>query len=289
MIELLQASPALWMTTVGLFSLLVGSFLNVVIHRLPLMMQAGWRQECRLLLELPEQNAPAISLLRPRSQCPGCSHPIAWYDNIPVLSYLMLQGRCRRCGQRISPRYPVVELLTALLSVVVAWQMGFGLAGMSAIVLTWALVALSGIDLDHQLLPDSITLPALWAGLLLSLADGGVTPTEAIIGAAAGYLALWLVFHGFRLVTGKEGMGHGDFKLLAVFGAWLGWESLPLIILLSSVVGAVMGGLLMASGALRRDQPMPFGPFIAAAGWIALLWGDAIWHTYLAFSGLQAG
>lgn len=289
MIELLQASPALWMTTVGVFSLLVGSFLNVVIHRLPLMMQAGWRQECRLLLELPEQNAPAISLLRPRSQCPGCSQPIAWYDNIPVLSYLMLQGRCRRCGQRISPRYPVVELLTALLSVVVAWQLGFGLAGMSAIVLTWALVALSGIDLDHQLLPDSITLPALWAGLLLSLADGGVTPTEAIIGAAAGYLSLWLVFHGFRLLTGKEGMGHGDFKLLAVFGAWLGWESLPLIILLSSVVGAVMGGLLMASGALRRDQPMPFGPFIAAAGWIALLWGDAIWHAYLAFSGLQAG
>ncbi len=271
MIELLQASPALWMTTVGLFSLLVGSFLNVVIHRLPLMMQAGWRQECRLLLELPEQNAPAISLLRPRSQCPGCSQPIAWYDNVPVLSYLMLQGR------------------SALLSVVVAWQLGFGLAGMSAIVLTWALVALSGIDLDHQLLPDSITLPALWAGLLLSLADGGVTPTEAIIGAAAGYLSLWLVFHGFRLLTGKEGMGHGDFKLLAVFGAWLGWESLPLIILLSSVVGAVMGGLLMASGALRRDQPMPFGPFIAAAGWIALLWGDAIWHTYLAFSGLQAG
>lgn len=289
MIDLLGASPALWMTTVGLFSLLIGSFLNVAIHRLPLMMQAGWRQECRALLEMPEQSASAISLLRPGSRCPGCESPIAWYDNIPVISYLLLRGQCRRCAQPIHLRYPVIELLTALLSVIVAWQVGFGLMGAAAIALTWALVALSGIDLDHQLLPDSITLPALWAGLLLSVIGGWVTPTQAIVGAAAGYLSLWLVFHAFRIVTGKEGMGHGDFKLLAVFGAWLGWEALPLVILLSSVVGAVMGGVLMATGTLRRDQPMPFGPFIAAAGWIAMLWGDSIWQSYLAFAGLQSG
>ncbi|WP_279323116.1 prepilin peptidase [Abyssibacter profundi] len=289
MIELLQSSPALWMTTVGVLSLLVGSFLNVVIHRLPQMMQAGWRQECHLLLELPEAPAPSVSLLRPGSHCPGCQRPIAWYDNIPVVSYLLLRGRCRGCDQSISLRYPLVELLTAVLSVLVAWQLGFGLMGGAAIALTWGLVALSGIDLDHQLLPDSLTLPALWAGLLLSVFGGWVSPADAIIGAAAGYLSLWLVFHAFRLLTGKEGMGHGDFKLLAVFGAWLGWDSLPLIILLSSVVGAVLGGVLMASGALRRDQPMPFGPFIAAAGWIAMLWGDAIWQSYLSFAGLQTG
>ena len=288
MIELLQTSLPLWTATAVVIGLLVGSFLNVVIHRLPRMLQQGWQRECRLLLELPDQPSESKpeSLVFPGSRCPACRADIRWYDNIPVLSFLRLKGRCRQCSTKIGWRYPLVEAITALLTGVVAWQLGFGLFGAAAIALTWALVALSTIDFDHQLLPDNITLPALWAGLLLSVLGGPVSPADAVIGAAVGYLSLWLVFHGFRLITGKEGMGYGDFKLLAVFGAWLGWLALPLIILLSSVVGALVGGGLIASGALRRDQPMPFGPYIAAAGWIAMLWGDAIIQGYFSFAGL---
>lgn len=288
MIELLQTSLPLWTATAVVIGLLVGSFLNVVIHRLPRMLQQGWQRECRLLLELPDQQSESKpeSLVFPGSRCPACRADIRWYDNIPVLSFLRLKGRCRQCSTKIGWRYPLVEAITALLTGVVAWQLGFGLFGAAAIALTWALVALSTIDFDHQLLPDNITLPALWAGLLLSVLGGPVSPADAVIGAAVGYLSLWLVFHGFRLITGKEGMGYGDFKLLAVFGAWLGWQALPLIILLSSVVGALVGGGLIASGALRRDQPMPFGPYIAAAGWIAMLWGDAIIQGYFSFAGL---
>ncbi len=288
MIELLQTSLPLWTATAAVIGLLVGSFLNVVIHRLPRMLQQGWQRECRLLLELPDQPSESKpeSLVFPGSRCPACRADIRWYDNIPVLSFLRLKGRCRQCSTKIGWRYPLVEAITALLTGVVAWQLGFGLFGAAAIALTWALVALSTIDFDHQLLPDNITLPALWAGLLLSVLGGPVSPADAVIGAAVGYLSLWLVFHGFRLITGKEGMGYGDFKLLAVFGAWLGWQALPLIILLSSVVGALVGGGLIASGALRRDQPMPFGPYIAAAGWIAMLWGDAIIQGYFSFAGL---
>ena len=288
MIELLQTSLPLWTATAVVIGLLVGSFLNVVIHRLPRMLQQGWQRECRLLLELPAQPSESKpeSLVFPGSRCPACRADIRWYDNIPVLSFLRLKGRCRQCSTKIGWRYPLVEAITALLTGVVAWQLGFGLFGAAAIALTWALVALSTIDFDHQLLPDNITLPALWAGLLLSVLGGPVSPADAVIGAAVGYLSLWLVFHGFRLITGKEGMGYGDFKLLAVFGAWLGWQALPLIILLSSVVGALVGGGLIASGALRRDQPMPFGPYIAAAGWIAMLWGDAIIQGYFSFAGL---
>ncbi|MBB86183.1 MAG: prepilin peptidase [Xanthomonadales bacterium] len=288
MIELLQTSLPLWTATAVVIGLLVGSFLNVVIHRLPRMLQQGWQRECRLLLELPDQPSESKpeSLVFPGSRCPACRADIRWYDNIPVLSFLRLKGRCRQCSTKIGWRYPLVEAITALLTGVVAWQLGFGLFGAAAIALTWALVALSTIDFDHQLLPDNITLPALWAGLLLSVLGGPVSPADAVIGAAVGYLSLWLVFHGFRLITGKEGMGYGDFKLLAVFGAWLGWQALPLIILLSSVVGALVGGGLIASGALRRDQPMPFGPYIAAAGWIAMLWGDAIIQGYFSFAGL---
>ena len=288
MIELLQTSLPLWTATAVVIGLLVGSFLNVVIHRLPRMLQQGWQRECRLLLELPDQTSESKpeSLVFPGSRCPACRADIRWYDNIPVLSFLRLKGRCRQCSTKIGWRYPLVEAITALLTGVVAWQLGFGLFGAAAIALTWALVALSTIDFDHQLLPDNITLPALWAGLLLSVLGGPVSPADAVIGAAVGYLSLWLVFHGFRLITGKEGMGYGDFKLLAVFGAWLGWQALPLIILLSSVVGALVGGGLIASGALRRDQPMPFGPYIAAAGWIAMLWGDAIIQGYFSFAGL---
>ncbi|WP_370300124.1 A24 family peptidase [Abyssibacter sp.] len=288
MIELLQTSLPLWTATAVVIGLLVGSFLNVVIHRLPRMLQQGWQRECRLLLELPDQPSESKpeSLVFPGSRCPACRADIRWYDNIPVLSFLRLKGRCRQCSTKIGWRYPLVEAITALLTGVVAWQLGFGLFGAAAIALTWALVALSTIDFDHQLLPDNITLPALWAGLLLSVLGGPVSPADAVIGAAVGYLSLWLVFHGFRLITGQEGMGYGDFKLLAVFGAWLGWQALPLIILLSSVVGALVGGGLIASGALRRDQPMPFGPYIAAAGWIAMLWGDAIIQGYFSFAGL---
>ena len=288
MIELLQTSLPLWTATAVVIGLLVGSFLNVVIHRLPRMLQQGWQRECRLLLELPDQPSESKpeSLVFPGSRCPACRADIRWYDNIPVLSFLRLKGRCRQCSTKIGWRYPLVEAITALLTGVVAWPLGLGLFGAAAIALTWALVALSTIDFDHQLLPDNITLPALWAGLLLSVLGGPVSPADAVIGAAVGYLSLWLVFHGFRLITGKEGMGYGDFKLLAVFGAWLGWQALPLIILLSSVVGALVGGGLIASGALRRDQPMPFGPYIAAAGWIAMLWGDAIIQGYFSFAGL---
>ena len=288
MIELLQTSLPLWTATAVVIGLLVGSFLNVVIHRLPRMLQQGWQRECRLLLALPDQPSESKpeSLVFPGSRCPACRADIRWYDNIPVLSFLRLKGRCRQCSTKIGWRYPLVEAITALLTGVVAWQLGFGLFGAAAIALTWTLVALSTIDFDHQLLPDNITLPALWAGLLLSVLGGPVSPADAVIGAAVGYLSLWLVFHGFRLITGKEGMGYGDFKLLAVFGAWLGWQALPLIILLSSVVGALVGGGLIASGALRRDQPMPFGPYIAAAGWIAMLWGDAIIQGYFSFAGL---
>lgn len=288
MIELLQTSLSLWIGVAAIVGLLVGSFLNVVVHRLPRMLQQTWRQECRTLLELPESapEPPRESLIHPGSRCPSCHASIHWYDNIPVVSFLFLRGRCRDCKAGISGRYPLVELLTAVASGVVAWQLGFNPYGIAAIGLTWALIALSAIDFDHQLLPDNITLPALWAGLLLSVAGGPVPPADAIIGAAAGYLSLWLVFHGFRLVTGKEGMGYGDFKLLAVFGAWLGWSALPLTILLSSVVGALVGGTLIATGLLRRDQPMPFGPYIAAAGWVAMLWGDELVHGYLQFAGL---
>lgn len=286
MLELLAESRGLWAAVCGVLGLLVGSFLNVVIHRLPLMMQRSWRQECRQLLDQPDADEPALTLATPASRCPHCQRPIRWVENIPVISYLVLRGRCRGCQQRISLRYPVIELLAAVAAAAVAWTFGFTVFGVAAVFLTWALIAASGIDLDHQLLPDSIVLPLLWLGLVISAIGGPVPPATAIIGAAAGYLSLWLVFHGFRLATGKEGMGYGDFKLMAVFGAWLGWSMLPLVILLSSLVGAVTGIALMAAGRLERGKPMPFGPFIAAAGWVALLGGPAILDAYL---GLLAG
>ena len=282
MIELLIEQPALFVALTGVVSLLVGSFLNVVIWRLPLAMQREWRTECRILLEKPEVDEPEITLSKPASHCPACKHPIRFRDNIPVLSWLLLRGRCRDCGVRISARYPAVELLTAVASMIVAWQLGPTAYALAVIGLTWMLIAASGIDFDHQLLPDSMTLPGLWAGLLLAvLTISTVTATEAIIGAAAGYLSLWLVYHAFRILTGKHGMGHGDFKLLGLFGAWLGWQALPLIVLLSSAVGAAVGIVLILTGKLERGKPMPFGPYIAAAGWIAILWGERITSAYL--------
>jgi leader peptidase (prepilin peptidase) / N-methyltransferase len=281
MLLLLQSHPYLFPVLAGLVGLVVGSFLNVVIVRLPTMLNRQWRRECEQHLAAADTDGRTFNLIVPGSHCPHCGHRIRALENVPVLSYLWLGGRCSACGARISPRYPLVELLAAGLSALVAWHFGFGVAAVAAIFLTWALIVLTFIDIDHQLLPDVITLPCLWAGLLLSIFVVFTDPRSAIVGAAAGYLALWLVFHLFKLVTGKEGMGYGDFKLFALFGAWLGWQALPLIILLASFVGAIVGlGFILFRGR-DRNLPIPFGPFLCAAGWIALLWGDTIMRHYL--------
>ncbi len=287
LLELLQTSPA-WLTvSAGLLGLIIGSFLNVVALRLPARMFYQWRRECREMLELPPGDEPAPDgLVLPRSRCPHCRAAIRARDNTPVLGWLLLRGRCRDCGAGISPRYPIVEAVTGLLSAGVAWHFGFSPEALFALGLTWALIALTVIDLDHMILPDNITLPLVWAGLLLSLGGWFSDPVSAIIGAAAGYLSLWGVFHLFRLLTGKEGMGYGDFKLLAVFGAWLGWQALPGVILFSSLVGAVVGITLIVTGRQERTVPIPFGPYLAAAGWIMLMWGDQINATYLRFVGV---
>ena len=287
LIDLLEHHSALFLGLVFALGLMVGSFLNVVIHRLPRMMERDWKAQARDILgqEADDTEAP-LSLARPASRCPHCGHGIRVHENIPVLSYLLLGGKCSACKQAISPRYPLVEFATALLSLAVAWQFGFSLQTAAALVLTWALIALSLIDFDTQYLPDDITLPFLWLGLLLSLVPVFADMRSALIGAAAGYLSLWSVYQLFRLLTGKEGMGFGDFKLLALLGAWLGWQALPMIVLLSSAVGAVLGGGLILLGGRDRAQPMPFGPFLAIAGWIALMWGETITRTYLRWSGL---
>ncbi len=282
--EPFEQSLIAWLSVAALFGLVTGSFLNVVIHRLPRMLERGWRRQCQELLATDQDGTaqePRYDLVQPASHCPSCGHGIAARDNIPVLSYLLLRGRCRHCRTQISRRYPLIELLTAVLSVVVAWRFGVTWQAAAAIPLTWALIALTFIDFDHKLLPDAITLPLLWSGLLLNLGGLFTDLPSAVIGAIAGYLSLWLVYHAFRLLTGKEGMGYGDFKLLAAFGAWLGWQLLPLVVLLSSLVGAITGVALMLFGRHRRGTPIPFGPFLAAAGWIALLWGDALTRAYL--------
>ncbi|TVQ32361.1 MAG: prepilin peptidase [Wenzhouxiangella sp.] len=261
---------------------LVGSFLNVVILRLPARLFHDWRCQCRELLEIEGKEESPPGLVFPGSRCPKCGTAIAWYDNIPVLSWLVLRARCRHCGTSISWRYPLVELATALLSAVVIWHFGATAEGAAALVLTWALVAATGIDFDHHLLPDQITLPLLWLGLALNLWFGLFASLEdAVIGAIAGYGVLWAIFHAFRIFTGKEGMGFGDFKLLGALGAWLGWQMLPLIILLASLVGAVVGLSLMVALRHRRDIPIAFGPYLAAAGWIAMIWGDRIVDIWL--------
>ena len=280
--------PAMLVPSVFVLGLLVGSFVNVVILRLPVMLERDWQQQASEILGQPQEHAPPerFDLIHPGSRCPGCQRPIRPWENIPVISWLALRGRCRGCGQRISARYPLVELITGLLSASVAWHFGWGPELAAALVLTWTLVALSGIDIDHQLLPDNITLPVLWLGLGISLAGLFTGIEEAVIGAMAGYLSMWLVFHVFRLVTGKEGMGYGDFKLLALLGAWLGWQALPVIILLSSLVGAVAGIAMIALLGRDRQLPIPFGPYLAAAGWLTLLWRDDIIAGYLRWSGL---
>jgi len=281
-------SPALFCPIIGIIGLMVGSFLNVVIYRLPIMMQRGWKQECQEFLELPVsgQAEETFNLSLPGSHCPACNAEIKALQNIPVLSYLLLKGKCANCQTSISIRYPVIEALTGVLSVVVAYQLGGQIETLFALILTWTLIALSGIDFDHQLLPDNITLPILWLGLFLSLFNIFTDPVSSIIGAIAGYLFLWTIYQLFKLLTGKEGMGYGDFKLLALFGAWLGWQYLPLIILLSSLVGAIIGTSMIIFVQRDKNVPIPFGPYLAIAGWIALLWGEQINTLYLSNAGL---
>lgn len=281
MLELLQSSPVAFTVVSGVVGLMVGSFLNVVIHRLPKMMEHEWHAQCAELNGQSVPAAPSYNLVVPRSACPHCGHAISALENIPVLSYLALRGKCKGCGAPISPRYPIIESITGLLTAYAAWHFGYGLLACAAILFIWAMIALTFIDLDTQLLPDSITLPLLWLGLLLNL-YGGFTPlSSAVIGAMVGYLSLWSVYWGFKLATGKEGMGYGDFKLLAAIGAWLGWQMLPLVILLSSVVGAVVGIALILFAKHGRDIPIPFGPYLAGGGLIALFWGAQLTHQYL--------
>jgi leader peptidase (prepilin peptidase)/N-methyltransferase len=282
MIEIFLESTPLLFTEVFVFGLIIGSFLNVVILRVPPLLEHDWRCQCQELLQLkPDEDDRPPGIVIARSKCPKCGHPIRAIENIPVLSYLVLRGKCAACKTRISPRYPLVELTTAILFVVTIWHFGPNMQGLTALFLTAFLVALAGIDADHQLLPDNMTLPLLWAGILLNFWSVHTDLASSIMGAIVGYLALWSVYHLFRLLTGKEGMGYGDFKLLAALGAWMGWQMLPLIILLSSVAGALFGLVLMGTGKLKRDKPMPFGPFIAAAGWIVLIWGEPIIDRYL--------
>jgi leader peptidase (prepilin peptidase) / N-methyltransferase len=272
----------------GLFSLglVVGSFLNVVIYRLPLMMESRWRRDCCELLEVEHEKQDAhLNLATPNSHCPVCKTAIKPWQNIPVLSYLLLRGKCGNCATPISPRYPFLELVTGLMTLSLAWFFDLSPALLGAALLTWLLIVLTVIDIDHQLLPDDITLPLLWMGLLFNLSATYVSLSDAVIGAMAGYLILWSIYWIFRLLTGKEGMGYGDFKLLAALGAWLGWQALPLIILLSSLVGAVCGIALMIIKRRGKDIPIPFGPYLAMAGWIALLWGEDIMSGYLGSLG----
>ncbi len=280
--EVLQAVPAAFVLTALLLGLIVGSFLNVVIHRLPKMLERGWQQQCAELRGEALKAEPPYNLLVPRSACPSCHHAISAWENIPVISYVLLRGKCKGCGIAISLRYPVIESLTGLLSAYAAWHFGFGAAAVGAIFLIWALVALTAIDFDTQLLPDDITLPLIWLGLLFNAASATFTSlSNALYGAVVGYLALWSVYWLFKLVTGKEGMGYGDFKLLAALGAWLGWQMLPLIIMLSSLVGAVVGITLIVALKHGRNIPIPFGPYLAGGGLIALFWGDALTQSYL--------
>jgi leader peptidase (prepilin peptidase)/N-methyltransferase len=281
MLALLESSPLTFTLFAGLIGLLVGSFLNVVIHRLPKMMEREWQAQCAELNGQETAPTTTYNLIVPRSACPHCSHAISALENIPVISYLFLRGKCAGCAAPISPRYPIVETMCGLLSAYAAWRFGFGLAGISAILLVWALIALTFIDFDTQLLPDSITLPLLWLGLLLNLNGAFTSLPNALIGAVAGYLVLWSVYWAFKLTTGKEGMGYGDFKLLAALGAWLGWTMLPLIILLSSLVGSVVGIALIVFAKHGRNIPIPFGPYLAGGGLIALFWGQALTQSYL--------
>ena len=277
----LLADPKLFVAATGILGLLVGSFLNVVIFRLPKIMEYDWQCQCAELRDEPLPDTPAPSLVRPRSTCPQCGHPIGILENIPLLSFMLLRGRCSACKTRIPWRYPLVEASSGLLSAGVALSFGPSLAAAGALLFIWTLIALTFIDFDTKYLPDALTLPLLWCGLLFNLGDTYTSLSSAVIGAMAGYLALWSVYWLFKLATGKEGMGYGDFKLLAALGAWLGWQLLPLVILLSSLVGAVVGIVLIVLARRGRDIPIPFGPYLAAAGLLAMFWGEELTQAYL--------
>ncbi len=283
-LDVFKTEQWLFYTAIVLFSLCIGSFLNVVIYRLPVMLERDWHDQCQEFLELTptdEQKHEKLGLAAPASRCPHCGHKIRIHENIPVVSYVLLGGKCASCKTPISIQYPLIEAVTAIMSVVVAWKYGVTLQTFGALLFTWTLIALTMIDVHKQLLPDNLTLPLLWLGMIFALFETYTSLQASVIGAIAGYLVLWTVFHLFKLVTGKEGMGFGDFKLLAAMGAWMGWAMLPQIILVSSVVGAIAGSIMLVTGKTRSQQPIPFGPYLAAAGWIALLWGQEINQAYL--------
>jgi leader peptidase (prepilin peptidase)/N-methyltransferase len=289
-VQFLQTHPAAYYVVVATLGLCFGSFMNVVVYRLPIMIERQWQAYCEDLFgrdgDLTGKPAARFDLAKPDSHCTQCNHQIRWYENIPVVSYVFLRGCCNHCGAKISMRYPVIETATAILFVMVAIEYGVTIKAIAGMVLGFYLLAMSMIDYDKQLLPDALTLPLLWLGLLLSIWEVNVDMQSSIIGAAAGYLSLWSIYHVFRLVTGKEGMGYGDFKLLAVLGAWVGWQLLPVIILLSSFAGAVIGLSLMVLRNRHKDHPIPFGPYLAIAGWLAFMWGEEILNSYLKITNL---
>jgi len=290
MLEALNQHNWLLLSCLISLGLVVGSFLNVVIYRLPLMMESRWRRDCCELLEVEKEarNDTPLSLSTPNSHCPHCKAAIKPWQNIPVLSYLFLAGKCGNCGASISIRYPLIEFATALMTVALASQYEASPALLGAMIFTWSLIALTMIDIDHQLLPDDITLPLMWLGIAFSLGGATVSLQDSVLGAMLGYLSLWSVYWLFKLATGKEGMGYGDFKLLAAMGAWLGWQSIPMLILLSSLVGAVCGIALMVATRRGKDIPIPFGPYLAMAGWITLMWGDQLLAYYMGAAGLNS-
>ena len=291
LIELFKQDLTFFVSSIFILGLIVGSFLNVVIYRLPVMFKREWRKDCcayieenyqaKIQLNIDKEPAEPFNLVKPNSTCPNCGHQIRVWENIPVISYLFLKAKCSNCKSPISFRYPFIELLSAVLAAICAWHFGLSLVGFSAIALSWALISLSWIDYDTQYLPDQITLPFLWLGLLLNIDNTFTDLNSAVIGAIAGYLSLWTVHHVFKLITKKEGMGYGDFKLLAMLGAWIGWQFLPVIIILSSLVGSIIGITLILLKKHQREKPIPFGPYLAIAGWIALLWGNEINHLYI--------
>ena len=290
--EYLQSSVLAFTITALILGLMVGSFLNVVIFRLPVMLKRDWKNQCEEFLEIEAASSDIketdkFNLSTPSSHCPQCEHKIRWWENIPVISYLFLRGRCSGCQAHISLRYPIVELFTGLLTAYVAWHFGFGLPALAAMFLGWVLITLSMIDFDTRLLPDSIVLPTLWIGILLNINGTFTTLESSVIGAAAGYMSLWSIYQVHHLLTGREGMGFGDFKLLALLGAWLGWQSLLMILLLSSLVGAVVGISLIIFMGRDKQIPIPFGPYLSAAGFISLIWGNQLIQIYIDFSGLQ--
>ena len=279
-LSILQDEPTFFITVIAVLGLMVGSFLNVVIYRLPEMMKRSWMSQCAELRGEPIKTEPSFNLLMPRSSCPQCGHRIAVWENIPIISYIFLRGKCSQCHTRISLRYPFVEALTAFMSGYVAWYYGFSLITFAILFFVWALIALAAIDLDTQLLPDDITLPLIWLGLLVNLNNGLTDIQSAVVGAMAGYVSLWIIYWCFKLATGKEGMGYGDFKLLSAIGAWLGWHMLPIVILLSSFVGAFVGISLIIAARLNKSIPIPFGPYLVGGAIIALIWGEKINQMY---------